>query len=62
MNFRRIKLETLAHNERALRCYEACGFQREGLLRKDEYADGLYRDVVIMGILRGEWVHKRASE
>jgi diamine N-acetyltransferase len=55
LNFRRIKLETLASNERALRCYEACGFQREGLLREDEYTDGAYRDVVVMGLLRSEW-------
>jgi diamine N-acetyltransferase len=55
LNFRRIKLETLAGNERALRCYEACGFQREGLLREDEYTDGAYRDVVVMGLLRSEW-------
>ena len=55
LNFRRIKLETLATNERALRCYEACGFQREGLLREDEYTDGAYRDVVVMGLLRSDW-------
>ena len=55
LNLRRIKLETLATNERALRCYEACGFRREGLLREDEYSDGEYRDVVVMGLLRGEW-------
>lgn len=55
LNFRRIKLETLATNERALRCYEACGFRREGLLREDDYTDGQYRDVVVMGLLRSEW-------
>ncbi|MGE5334909.1 MAG: GNAT family N-acetyltransferase [Nitrososphaerota archaeon] len=61
MNFRRIKLETLATNERALRCYEACGFRREGLLREDEYCDGSYRDVVAMGVLRREWEQEHAS-
>lgn len=61
MNFRRITLETLAYNERAIRCYEACGFQREGLLRENEYVDGQYRDVVVMGLLRSEWERKRAS-
>lgn len=61
MNFRRIKLETLATNARALRCYEACGFQREGLLREDEYTDGAYQDTVVMGLLRSEWETARRS-
>ena len=45
----------MATNERALRCYEACGFQREGLLREDEYTNGRYQDIVAMGLLRSEW-------
>ncbi len=61
MNFRRIKLETLVTNERALRCYEACGFQREGLLREDDYTDGAYHDTVVMGLLRSEWEAARGS-
>lgn len=62
MGFRRLKLQTLATNERALRLYEACGFQREGLLREDEYVDGAYRDIVVMGLLRSEWeARKRAT-
>lgn len=61
LNFRRIKLETLAHNERAIRCYEACGFRREGLLREDEYTDGEYRDIVVMGLLRSDWEKEHAS-
>jgi diamine N-acetyltransferase len=61
LNLRRIKLETLANNERALRCYAACGFQREGLLREDDYADGQYRDMVVMGLLRSEWERDHPS-
>jgi RimJ/RimL family protein N-acetyltransferase len=61
LNFRRIKLDALADNERALRCYEACGFQREGLLREDEYTNGQYHDIVIMGLLRSEWESRHAS-
>lgn len=61
LNLRRIKLETLASNERAIRCYEACGFVREGLLREDDYCDGGYRDTVIMGLLRSEWEARGAG-
>lgn len=55
MNYRRIHLQTLASNERAVRCYRSCGFVEEGRLRQDEYYNGAYDDVLVMGILREEW-------
>ena len=54
-NYRRIWLETLAVNERALRSYRACGFVEEGRLRDHAYFDGAYVDVVLMGLLRPAW-------
>lgn len=51
----RISLATNAKNERALRCYHACGFIEEGRSRKAIWVDGEYTDVVKMGILREEW-------
>lgn len=58
-NYRRIWLDTLAKNERAVRCYLAVGFKQEGLLRQHEYHDGEYADVVTMGMLREEWEAQR---
>lgn len=58
-NFRRISLETMATNERAIRAYRACGFVEEGRLREHEYWNGRYVDVVCMGILRSEWEARR---
>lgn len=55
MNLHRVSLHVMADNERAIRCYEACGFQREGTLRAERYADGQYWDVLVMGILREEY-------
>ena len=60
-NFRRIGLETMATNERAIRSYRACGFVEEGRLRQAEYSDGNYVDVLAMGILRSEWETLRAA-
>jgi diamine N-acetyltransferase len=60
-NYRRIGLNTLATNERAIRCYEAVGFEHEGRERQAEYCNGEYLDVVIMGILREEWEARRAG-
>ncbi len=54
-NYRRIWLDTLANNERAIRSYRACGFVEEGRLRRHFYHNGEYVDAVLMGILREEW-------
>ena len=59
LNLRRVALETLATNERAIRAYRACGFVEEGRLREHEYVDGRYVDIVAMGVLRSEWEKSR---
>jgi RimJ/RimL family protein N-acetyltransferase len=51
----RVELEVLAGNGRAINCYLACGFVREGIRREAElYPDG-WKDFIIMGVLRDEW-------
>jgi [ribosomal protein S5]-alanine N-acetyltransferase len=51
----RIQLEVLAGNRRAINCYLACGFRREGLRREAElYPDG-WKDIIMMGVLRSEY-------
>jgi diamine N-acetyltransferase len=55
LNLRRVSLDTLATNERAIRAYRACGFVEEGRLREHEYVNGAYVDEVVMGVLRSEW-------
>jgi RimJ/RimL family protein N-acetyltransferase len=54
-NFRKVCLDTSSTNERAIRCYTACGFVEEGRLRKQLWSNGDYVDEVHMGILREEW-------
>jgi hypothetical protein len=50
----RVELEVLASNSRAISCYLACGFRREGVRREAElYTDG-WKDFILMGILRSE--------
>lgn len=54
MNLHKLKVSVLAFNEAAVKCYEANGFVREGLLRQEVFRDGKYRDVVILGRLAEE--------
>lgn len=61
MNLNRVQLRVHSDNARALRCYEKCGFVREGVLRQDMFTDGKYSDSIIMGILREDWERTRPA-
>ncbi|MBW5448077.1 GNAT family N-acetyltransferase [Cohnella sp. CFH 77786] len=56
LNLNRLELEVYDYNERARRCYLACGFREEGRLREKQYKNGRYVDVIVMGLLRSEWL------
>jgi RimJ/RimL family protein N-acetyltransferase len=55
---RRVGLMTHVKNERALRCFRACGFVEEGRPRQDFWYQGEYIDMVKMSMMREEWVAK----
>ncbi|MBQ9263876.1 MAG: GNAT family N-acetyltransferase [Clostridia bacterium] len=52
LNLRKIKASVFDFNEPALRCYEKCGFEQEGTLKKEIYREGAYHDVVLLRLLR----------
>ena len=56
LNYRKVWLRVHAVNERAIRAYRACGFVEEGRQRAQVWCDGAYDDLVLMGILREEWL------
>jgi len=56
MNLHRIYLSVFDFNERAIRCYEKCGFRHEGRAREAFFQDGKYHDNLLMSILREEFV------
>ncbi|MFK4789970.1 GNAT family N-acetyltransferase [Microbacterium sp. ZW T5_56] len=60
-NLRRIHLEVIASNVRAIRSYEKAGFVVEGRQREHAWVRGHYEDLVRMGILRSEWAASRAE-
>jgi RimJ/RimL family protein N-acetyltransferase len=55
MGLLRIQLDVFAENRRGIRCYEKCGFRREGLQRKGFLKREEWIDVVLMAILKEEW-------
>jgi [ribosomal protein S5]-alanine N-acetyltransferase len=52
LNLNRVALTTFRHNERGLRAFRAAGFRKEGILRRAEFIDGDWVDVVLMAALR----------
>ncbi len=55
LNLHRIWLRVAEYNEKAIRCYLASGFQKEGRMRDDHYHGGRYRDMFLMSILSEEF-------
>ena len=54
MNLHKIKAVVFDFNEPALRCYEKCGFVREGVLKQEIFREGAYHDVVSMALFQDE--------
>lgn len=55
MRLRRVDLCTDEDNVRGIRCYEKCGFVREGLLRQYRLRRGEPINCLMMSVLRDEW-------
>ena len=56
LNLHRIWLRVFEHNLRGIRAYEHAGFVHEGRLRQDAFRNGKYCDLLVMSVLRTEWL------
>ena len=56
LNLNRIFLHVFENNPRAIRAYEKVGFVHEGKLRQAEFKDGIYIDILVMSILKDEFL------
>jgi diamine N-acetyltransferase len=56
LNLERIFLRVYDNNPGAIRAYEKAGFVHEGRLRRAEFRQGEYHDVLVMSVLREEWL------
>lgn len=59
LGLHKLILEVLEDNPRAIHVYEKSGFKIEGTMRKHVYKKGIWKDLIIMGILREEWTEFR---
>ena len=55
LGLNRLQIETGAENTAMLRGAERAGFTHEGLRRQANWADGAFRDEVVLGLLANEW-------
>jgi RimJ/RimL family protein N-acetyltransferase len=56
LNLNRIQLTVLASNERATRLYRSFGFREEGRMRQAQFKEGKYVDLLIMALLREDYI------
>ncbi len=56
----RVELRVLTFNERAIACYEKCGFVREGVEREGAWIGGEWQSDLRMSILEHEFKEKSA--
>ena len=51
MNLHKIKALVFDFNVAALKCYQKCGFQTEGVLKDEMFREGAYHDVISMALI-----------
>jgi RimJ/RimL family protein N-acetyltransferase len=61
LNLHKVSLDTLASNEPGLRAYLACGFVETGRMRQHEWFEGRWDDLILMDILREDWLRSRGD-
>lgn len=55
LGLHRITLSVYENNARGIRCYEKCGFRREGVRRQARWWAGRWWDILDYAILETEW-------
>lgn len=55
LNLNNIDLALMEFNQRALKCYQKCGFKEIGRRRKCKFINGKYYDSILMDILAEEF-------
>jgi RimJ/RimL family protein N-acetyltransferase len=62
LNLNRVELETYDFNQRAQKCFKKVGFREVGRKRKAHFVNGKYHDIIVMDILREDWLSLAKSK
>ncbi len=62
LNLESVHLGVNIENKAAIGSYEKAGFRREGIRRKLVYRNGRYYDVLMMSVLREEWLSNGTAQ
>lgn len=57
----RIVLHLLADNAAAYKLYQKCGFLQEGIMKRHVFKEGVFKDIIIMGICRDDYLKHPAA-
>ncbi|MFX0550129.1 GNAT family N-acetyltransferase [Hathewaya histolytica] len=52
---KRVELQMVCDNEKALNCYKTCGFIQEGVLREKFFSEGKYKDLIVMAMIEEDF-------
>lgn len=55
LNFYRLEAEIIEGNHASIQLFKKLGFVQEGVLRKAKYIDGIYYDILRLGLLKEEY-------
>lgn len=56
LNLHKLKLNVFLDNPSAINLYKRLGFKEEGVLHQEIYKNSGFKDVMVMGLLKEEWV------
>jgi RimJ/RimL family protein N-acetyltransferase len=56
LNFYRLEAEIIEGNHASIQLFSKLGFVQEGILRKAKYIDGVYYDIIRLGLLKDEYM------
>ncbi|MCM3711765.1 GNAT family N-acetyltransferase [Sporosarcina luteola] len=59
LNLHRVSLRVFSLNKRAIHIYNKLGFIKEGVVRESLYRNGKWHDIIIMGVLKREYLSKQ---
>lgn len=60
-NLRKVYTHIYSSNERSLKCVEAFGFIREGLLKDYKFMNGKFDDLLILSLKRKDFIEKETE-